>query len=83
LVYNLDSDTGFSNEIRIFPLNLNLRGSDDIYLEDNDYRLDILQPYGQKKRYQGGIPMDENTDATITVKSTDGEAETTFDLPKK
>ncbi|MBU1016525.1 prepilin-type N-terminal cleavage/methylation domain-containing protein, partial [Patescibacteria group bacterium] len=83
LVYNLDSDTGFSNEIRIFPLNLNLRGSDDIFLEVNNFRLDILQPYGQKKRYQGGIPLEEDTDATITVKSTDGEAKTTFNLPKK
>ncbi|MFH1410398.1 MAG: prepilin-type N-terminal cleavage/methylation domain-containing protein [Patescibacteria group bacterium] len=82
-VYSLESAHGFSNEIRIFPLNLNLRGSDDIYLENNDYRLDILQPYGQKKRYLNGIPLDDNTAATITVKSTDGEAETTFDLPKK
>ncbi|MFH0838042.1 MAG: prepilin-type N-terminal cleavage/methylation domain-containing protein [Patescibacteria group bacterium] len=82
-VYNLESGHGFSNEIRIFPLNLNLRGSDNIFVKDNDYRLDILRPYGQERRYQNGTLLDENTAATITIKSTDDEAEVTFDLPKK
>lgn len=83
LVYELQTDKDFSNSARIFPLNLGLSGSNDIYLEDNDYRLEISRPYGQKRRFNGAALLDEDTEAVITIRSKEGTESAAFSLPKK
>lgn len=82
VICELKSDDGFSNKIRVFPLNLNLNPSDDIQIETNNYRLDILQPYGKKERYENDTLMNEADSAELTVKSKEGDAEAAYELPK-
>ena len=82
-IYDLQAGRAFSNQIRIFPLDLEKGNSSGAYIEANDYQLDILGQYGKKKRYKAGNLLDDSTPATLIIKSTDGEAEVTFDLPKK
>ena len=83
IIYELQTPTDTSNQIRLFPLDPEGNNSSGTFIEANDYRLDILWRYGQKKRYKAGNLLDDGTPATLTIKSTDGEAEVTFDLPKK
>ncbi|MFH0838276.1 MAG: type II secretion system protein [Patescibacteria group bacterium] len=80
-VYQLWSDMDFSNEIRLFPLNPSQNSADDVNIESNGYRLDILKNYGQKKRYKNGIPLKGGDAASVTVKLSEGGAEAVFELP--
>lgn len=83
VIYELQTDTDSYNQIRLFPLDPKGNNTGEIYIETNAYRLDILAPYSQKKRYSNNVLLDDGDTATLTIKSTEGEAEVTFDLPKK
>jgi len=82
IVYQLESPSDASNKIRIFPLNYNEGETDEVRLEANDYSLEILAPYSQKKRYKGSVLLPEGQASELTVISEKtGESET-FVLPQ-
>lgn len=81
-VYRLMTDTGSSNYIRVFPLNHGQNSADDVYLEPDSYRLDILKNYGKKKRYKNGTLLNKGDAASVTVKLSEGGAEAVFELPE-
>lgn len=80
--FQLRSDRDFSNVIRFFPLNPGKGAASPVYLEPNDYRLDILMAFGKKKRYKNGVLLSDGDAASITVKVRESDATAVFDLPK-
>ena len=80
VIMQLKQNNDVSNKIRIFPLNLNLNPSDDIEIESNNYRLDILQPYGKKELYENDTLLPESQSASITIKSQEDDATLDYEL---
>lgn len=68
MVYELQTDEDFSNRLRVFPIDRSFSGSGGITIEPNSYRVDILQPYPRKRRYENGILLDKDATASITVR---------------
>lgn len=83
IVYQLQTDTAFSNKIRIFPVNPDFTGTNVVVVVGNRYRLDILQPYGQKKLYNNNVLVEKGATSQLTIENmNDNSEEVTFDLPK-
>lgn len=81
-VYWLRADSNFSNTVRVLPLNPAKNAADEVYLEPDSFRLDILKNYGKKERYKDNVPVKDEDPAAVTVKIREGDAEAVFDLPK-